>query len=338
MNNHELIQKIDSVQRKIGFSGTFTAKRGEEIFSGSYGFANRADKIKNKNNTRFGIASGCKVFTSIAICQLVEKGSLSFDSKLKNFLDIEFPHFDEEITIDHLLTHTSGIPDYFDEEVMEDFEELWIEKPMYKMRRLNDFLPFFQQNAMKASIAHAFSYNNAGYIVLGLIVEQISGLEFSEYINQFIFNKAGMKDSGYFEMDSLPERVAYGYIETEDGGWKTNIYSIPAKGGSDGGAYTTSRDMILFWEALYNNTFLSEEMTKTLLMPRVEVDEDLYYSYGGYMVTKGGHVIKNILMGYDPGVNFRSIYYPATHLSIAVCSNKSEGAFDVIKELEELLR
>jgi len=337
MNHYDVMKKIENVQQAIGFSGTFAAKRGEEVFAGSDGFANRAEKINNTINTRYGIASGCKIFTSIAICQLVERGLLSFDSQLNDCLNIKFPHFHEGITIDQLLTHTSGIPDYFDEEVMEDFEELWVKKPMYHVRRLSDFLSFFQYESMKSPLSNEFCYNNAGYIVLGLIVEQISGLEFSKYIEEFIFKKAGMKESGYFEMDALPERVALGYIETENGGWKTNIYSVPAKGGSDGGAYTTAQDMILFWDALYTNKLLSDESTQILLSPRIEVDEDLFYGYGGYMETKGETVLKNILMGYDPGVNFRSVYYPATKLAIAVCSNKSDGAYEVIKELEEHL-
>ncbi|UJL46103.1 beta-lactamase family protein [Virgibacillus sp. NKC19-16] len=337
MNNNGAINKIRKIQDSIQFSGTFYAKSMEHILTGSYGFANRSEKIKNQTNTRYAIASGCKIFTSVAICQLVEKGKISFDTKVKNCLDIDFPHFDEGVTIHHLLTHTSGIPDYFDEDEMNDYEELWVSTPMYHIRMLHDFLPLFENRKMKADVGSSFHYNNAGYIVLGLIVEHVSGLAFSDYIEQFIFQKAGMADSGYFEMDELPERVALGYIEKPNGGWKTNVYSLPAKPASDGGAYVTAKDMITFWDALMNHQLLTEEMTRTLLRSRAEVIEDIFNGYGGYMETNQNGVVKYILMGYDPGVNFRAVHYPDIYLTIVVCSNESEGAYDMIKGIENAI-
>lgn len=333
VNSKDRINKIEEVQAKEQFSGTFYAISNGDKLTGSYGYANRAEKIKNQINTRFGIASGCKIFTSIAICQLIEKGKINFDTKLKECLSFEFPYFDEEITIHHLLTHTSGIPDYFDEDVMDDFEELWESMPMYNLRRLQDFLPLFQNEKMTTELG-TFHYNNSGYILLGLIVEEVSGHVFSDYIQQFIFKKASMTDSGYFEMDDLPGRVALGYIKKPDGGWRTNIYSLPVKSSSDGGAYVTAEDMISFWDALMNARLLTKEMTQTLLTPRVQVKDDIYYGYGGYMQTNSEHVEKYILMGYDPGVNFRSVHYPNRNLTIVVCSNKSDGAYEMIKTIE----
>ncbi|GEL76480.1 hypothetical protein [Tenuibacillus multivorans] len=136
-------------------------------------------------------------------------------------------------------------------------------------------------------------------------------------------------------MDALPERVALGYIEKPNGEWKTNIYSLPAKGGSDGGAYVTAKDMVTFWESLFNNQLLSEEMTEQLLKPREQVEDDIYYGYAGYMQVCEEGVVKYILMGYDPGVNFRSVYYPETSTAIVVCSNEDEGAYEILKEIEK---
>ncbi|QUW23585.1 serine hydrolase [Sporosarcina sp. Marseille-Q4063] len=332
-----LMNSIDKIQVDIGFSGTFYAKSKENILTGSYGFANRSEKIKNQTNTRYAIASGCKIFTSVAICQLVEDGNITFNTKVKECLDINFPYFDEEVTIHHLLTHTSGIPDYFDEDEMGDYEELWVSTPMYHIRKLKDFLPLFQNMKMKADVGGSFHYNNSAYIVLGLIVEQVSDLEFGDYIEKYIFQKIGMTESGYFEMDELPEGVALGYIEKPDGSWKTNIYSLPVKSASDGGAYVTANDMIVFWDALTTHQLLTKEMTRTLLTPRTEVVEDIYYGYGGYMETNQNSVVKYILMGYDPGVNFRAVHYPETQLTIVVCSNESDGAYEMIKGIEKVI-
>lgn len=334
---NKMMEYVDKVANDIHFSGTFHVKNSEGITTKSYGYSNYAERIKNQTNTRYGIASGCKIFTSIAVCQLIEAGKLSFDTTLNQCLDYDFPYFDKDITVHDLLTHTSGVPDYFDEDVMDDYEELWASIPMYHMRSLKDFLPLFKGMKMRGKVGNAFSYNNAGYILLGLIVEKVSGYVFGDYIEKYIFQKAGMEDSGYFEMDDLPGRTALGYIEKPDGAWKTNIYSLPVKSASDGGAYVTARDMALFWDALTQARLLSRNMTDLLLKPIVHVDEDIYYGYAGYMQVIEDKTIKHILMGYDPGVNFRFVQYPDTSLMIVVCSNKSEGAYEILNKIEDLL-
>ncbi|WP_342542675.1 serine hydrolase [Paenisporosarcina sp. FSL H8-0542] len=331
-----IMDRIVSLQSENDFSGTVLVKERENaLIDRSFGYANRAEAINNQSGTRYGIASGCKLFTAIAICKLVEEKKLSFDSKLKDCLDVKFPHFDDNVTVHHLLTHTSGVPDYFDEEVMDDFEELWIKTPMYHIRTLKDFLPLFQNEPMKNPPGESFSYNNSGYILLGLIVEQASGLPFTDYVEEHIFKKAGMVDSGYFSFDSLPERTAWGYIDHSDGTWKTNMYSLPAKGGSDGGAYVTVTDMALLWESLMNHQILSKEMTDRLLTAHVQVKEGSYYGYGIWINKKDETVTKYHVMGYDPGVSFHSAYYPDDSRIVVVCSNKSSGAYKIMAAIED---
>ncbi|MDQ0208796.1 serine hydrolase domain-containing protein [Alkalicoccobacillus murimartini] len=330
--------KVDKVQKDIQFSGTVYAKLGDEVFTKSYGFANRSEKLENQLDTRYGIASGSKPITAAAIFKLVEQGKLSVDSRLSEYLDKEFPHFDKTMTIHHLLTHTSGIPDYFDEDVMDDFEELWVKHPMYLIRDLSDFLPLFQNEQMKAAPGATFHYNNAGYIVLGLIVEKVSGMLFSDFVETYIFQKLDMADSGYFEMDALPERTALGYIEKPDGGYRTNVYSLPAKSASDGGVYVTVEDMIRFWEGIISYKLLDEELTNLFLKPQVEIEDHFFYGYGHYIETNSEGITRQILMGYDPGVNFRAVFYPKTSLKVVVCSNVSEGAYEMISEIRDQLK
>ncbi|MGE7934101.1 serine hydrolase domain-containing protein [Viridibacillus arvi] len=338
MRQENLLKKIESVQKESQFSGTIFTKQGTGLrASMSYGYANRSEKIENEVDTKYGIASGCKVFTAIAICQLIEKGELSFESKLQDCLKFEFPYFDENITVHHLLTHTSGVPDYFDEEVMNDFEELWIKTPMYHIRKLQDFLPLFQNEEMKYPAGAKFQYNNSGYILLGLIIEHVSGLSFSDYVETNIFQRAGMLDSGYFEMDALPVKTAIGYIDFSDGTWKTNIYSLPVKGGADGGAYVTATDMMKLWESLTNYDLLNEHMTKLMLTPHANEENGLSYGYGIWIEINDEEVFKYLLMGYDPGVNFHAVFYPKQDLKIVVCANTSVGAFKMISRIEELL-
>ncbi|MFD1850845.1 serine hydrolase domain-containing protein [Oceanobacillus bengalensis] len=328
---------IGDIIKTLDFSGAVLVKSGgETLYESTGGYANRSEKRNNTLLTRFGIASGCKLFTAVGIAMLVESGKLTFQTKLKDCLDINFPNFDEKITIHHLLTHSSGIADYFDEEVMDDFEELWEELPMYKMNNLSTFLPLFQDQTMMFSPGARFHYNNAGYIVLGLIIEQATGMTFTDYIETQIFKKIGMNSSGYFSLDQLPKNTATGYIDGQDG-WKTNVYSIPIKGGADGGAFVTAPDMITFWEALLSYQLLTEDTTTLLLTPHIESDEDEYYGYGVWIDRRGDEILKYHIMGYDPGVSFHSAFYPESGVKLVIPSNKSEGAYDVMLEIEKYI-
>ncbi|TDL31782.1 class A beta-lactamase-related serine hydrolase [Jeotgalibacillus sp. S-D1] len=338
MNTNRLIEKLDKVSREVDFSGVIYAKQGTEaVVNESYGYANRSDQLPNNSMTRFGIASGCKLWTAIAVSQLVEKGQVTFQTKLKDCLPIAFPYFDPCITIHHLLTHTSGIPDYFDEEVMDDFEELWVKLPMYHMKRLHDFLPLFQQKKMMFQAGEKFYYNNAGYILLGLLVEQLSGERFTDYVERNILHASKMDRSGYFSLDQLPENTATGYIDEKDGTWRTNIYSIPKVGGADGGAFIAAEDMAKLWEALVSFKLISEETTKTLLHPHATAGDEKHYGYGIWLENKNQTVYKYHVMGYDPGVCFHSGYYPDTGIKIVVTSNKESGAYPLVKALEKEL-
>jgi len=247
----QLANKVSAVMEQLDFSGiVLFRKNGETLLNLTRGYAQRSDELPIMPDTRFGIASGCKILTAVAIGQLVEQGKLTYESRLSEVLDIDFPLWDESITVQQLLTHTAGIPDYFDEEEMHDFASLWKERPVYAMREPGDFLPMFRNLPMKFAPGERFHYNNAGYIVLGLIIEQQSGTSFAEYVEEHVFRRCGMEDSGYFEADRLPRNTATGYVDHEDGSWTSNVFSIPVKGGADGGAYTTGQDMLRFWNAL----------------------------------------------------------------------------------------
>ncbi|MRN53505.1 serine hydrolase domain-containing protein [Paenibacillus monticola] len=326
---------------EIGFSGAVLVQQNDkDLAKGAYGYANKSDCVPNNLNTRFGMASGCKLFTAIAICQLVEQGKLAFEGRLSAYLpnvDVNFPHFSPDITVHHLLTHSSGIPDYFDEETMDDFAELWQSSPMYTLRRLADFIPMFGELPMKFTPGERFHYNNAGYILLGLLVEELSGLEFADYVEQHIFRACGMERSGYFVMDALPTNTALGYIDESNGIWRTNIYSLPVKGGADGGAFVTAPEMLLLWQCLLNHTLLSPELTTLLLTPHIHEGAEEYYGYGVWITMQNGELFKFHLMGADPGVSFRSAVYPACGVTVIILCNESRGTYQMLQAIEKCL-
>ena len=338
-----IAQAIESEITKQPFSGVVSVhEKGSVVFQSAFGMANRAESIPNSINTRFAMASGCKIFTAVAICQLVQQGKLAFETRLRDCLDIDFPHFDDDVTVHHLLTHSSGIPDYFDEEENDDYEALWHERPMYRMRRLADFLPMFQSEKMKFRPGEKFTYNDGGFIVLGLIVEQLSKITFTEYVSRHIMTPAGMTDSGYFATDRLPARTAVGYIEDESGGgWRSNIFAVPIIGGADGGAYTTTADMARFWSALLGHELLNEEITRRMMRIHIEAKsegEDKYYGYGIWMTGDGTNVDSYYVTGWDPGVAMISEYFPAGEVLLTVIANANRPAFSVYRAVREAIR
>lgn len=337
MHIDEIVSKHNQEEKgQIQFSGAiFYGTESGTKFENSYGFANRSDKVKNTMNTRFGIASGCKIFTAIAICQLVQKGYLKFNTSLGD-LEIKLNELDPRITVHHLLTHTSGIPDYFDEEFMTDYESLWKTVPMYNITSPKCILPMFQNRPMKFEPGTHFSYCNAGFIVLGLIVEKLTGLSFNEYVQENVFRTCEMDDSGYFRMDQLAERTAIGYVGSDEN-WKTNIYSIPIVGGPDGGAYTTVYDLDKFWKALMGNQLLSKSLTEQMLFPHIQDSKYTHYGYGVWITIINQEIFKYFVMGGDPGVEMLSSYYPKLNAQVHVLANVDKGAGLIASKIDEEL-
>lgn len=217
---------------------------------------------------------------------------------------------------------------------MDDFSELWITNPMYLLREPKNFIPLLQQGSMKFNPGEQFSYNNGAFIVLGLVIEHLSGLNFVDYVQKHIFDCLEMKDSGYFAFDRLPSNCAYGYIHRADGTYKTNIYSLPVVGGPDGGVFITLGDMSKLWQGLFNFKLLSESITNQLLTPHVQAYPNVYYGYGIWMAQKENKIVKYYVTGSDPGVGFRSSIYPAQQIETTVITNKEFGAYDVSAFIE----
>ncbi|WP_048600896.1 serine hydrolase domain-containing protein [Rubeoparvulum massiliense] len=336
-----LVDKIEQLEEKMksleNFSGAVQIKeRDEVILKDAFGYADIRNSIKNNVHTRFGIASGAKLLTAIGICKLVDEGLIDFGTLLKDCLPIDFPNFDSQVTIHHLLTHSSGIPDYFDEETMDDFSELWIHNPMYLLREPKDFLPMFQQSKMMFAPGEKFYYNNGAFIVLGLVIEHVAKIPFVDFVQQKIFDPLEMKDSGYFVLDQLPGNCAYGYLEDEAGTLKTNIYSIPVVGGPDGGVFMTVDDMSKLWQGLIHCKLLSEKVTTKLLTPQIHDDGEFYYGYGIWIRKKDEKVWKYFLTGMDPGIRFMSSYYPEAQIEVTALANREFGPYDITMHVESL--
>lgn len=332
----------DEIARKAGetdFSGVISLS---PLGTGAsldlvFGYADRANRIPNNVETRFAMASGCKIFTAVAVGLLVQEGRLELGTHLAECVRSRELHFASKVTIGQLLNHTSGIPDYFSEEAQSDYAALWRERPCYSMTSTRDFLPLFEKGEMKAPPGTGFLYSNAGFILLGLVVEELTGQDFRDFVAERIFRSCGMTRTGYFAMDALPENTAYGYLPQRENEWRTNIFAVPSIGGPDGGAFTTAGDMRRFWTALLTGRVLSRKTVDRFISPSVRASDDddsLHYGCGVWLRESHGNWIVSV-EGSDPGVSMESLVSLSDNLVATVLSNTQDGAWGVSRMLFE---
>jgi CubicO group peptidase (beta-lactamase class C family) len=321
---------IEKTAETINFSGLVSiADQDGLVFEKAYGFADRSHNIPNAVNTRFGTASGTKFFTALGIGRLVDAGEIKLDSRLCDMVSHEFPNFSKTVTIEHLLTHTSGVFDYYDEELVEDFDNFYVEIPWYHLTTPSNYLPLFQNKGMKFDPGARFSYSNGGYILLGIIIEEVTGQLYRDFILDQVFQPCGMTDSGFFPLNQLPEGTASGYMETSGGRWRTNIFNLPIIGASDGGAYTKAANLRKLWAAFTSHQLLSPKLTVEFQKVHAKVYKDeLGYGYGLYIWRKYDPSAY-FIVGSDAGVGFDSRHWSEKDLTISILSNQTDGEVEI---------
>jgi len=329
-----LAQRLDEWVRERDLSGVvLLTRRGETVFEHAGGYADRATGIPVTATTRFGLASLTKMFTAVAVVDLVEAGSLDFDSPVVEVLPAgrRPATLLPEVTVHHLLCHTSGIADYCEEDeespaYVEDYGSLWVDRPSYSMERPIDFLPLFGDLAPYRPPGEQYQYSNAGYIVLGLLIEEVSGRRFTDVVQERVFARAGMDASGFFRLDEAVPDVAVGYLPRTgpEAPWRSNIYSVPVVGGADGGAHSTARDIDSFLHAYAGGTLLGESQDR-VLAPHSDAGDGYFEGYGVHLYPDGryGHG------GGDPGVEVFANRWPDEDVNIVVLCNGEGLAGDV---------
>jgi len=235
---------LDALVAKELFSGTvLVAKGGEPSFFKSYGFANRDWNVPNTNDTKYSIGSINKMFTRFALMQLRDAGKIDFSKTLRTYLPDYPSPIADKVTIQQLLDHKSGMGDIFGEE----YDALAKDQ----FRNLRDYTKVFADKPLEFEPGTRQRYSNAGYVVLGLVIEKLSGMSYYDYVRTKIYAPAGMVDSESYEMDSIVPRRAVGYTHggmraPKDAPLRTNIYTKPAKPSSAGGGYSTAMDLLRF--------------------------------------------------------------------------------------------
>ena len=316
----DLVHKLEQAASQAEFSGVISIFQDAfPIFNKAFGYRDVKNRLPNTTSTLFGIASGTKIFTALGIGILVDQGLVSLDTTIRE-IDQAYTNFvDEGATIQHLLTHTSGIYDYYDEEIEQDFEHFSVEIPWCELETPSDYFPLFKDQRMKCPSGSRYSYSNGGYVFLGMLIEKLTGSLYRDFIREHILIPANMHNSGFYAFNDLPENTAYGYLEDRT---TTNIYNLPLRGGGDGGMYTTTDDLRSFWKNLFFNKILSAELTKIFLDTHWTFNSTDGYGFGIYKRLDDSMFS---IVGGDAGVGFDSRYIVQDKININILSNITNG-------------
>ena len=327
------------------FSGVISlSNKDEVIYEKIQGFRNRGERLPNESDTLFGIASGTKLFTAAAICQLIDQGKLALDSLVWDILPYDLKVIDKGVTVFHLLTHTSGVIDYFnDDEALGEFDDIedYFEKyPAHKWTNLEYYLPLFCEIPNKFKPGTETAYSNSGFILLGLIIEKISELSFHEYIKKYIIEPLNLTRTGFFATNYLPFNTALGYIYDEEiDDFVSNTFLIKIIGSPDGGLYTTAKEIAMFWSGIFEKKLFSEEMVNQLGEIYSEWKEEwgsVYFGLGVQVKEKEGAKIY-YHDGWVMGVSFITMYCPQTECALTIFGNVNVDIFAIEDELMSLL-
>lgn len=299
------------------FSGAvLIAKDGTPIFARAYGLASKAFNVPNRVDTKFNLGSMNKMFTAIAIAQLAEKGKLSFDDTVGKHLP-DYPNKDvaNKVTIHHLLTHTSGMGDFFTEEYEKSSKE--------RLRAVKDYFPLFVNEPLKFEPGQKWEYSNSGFMLLGAIIEKVSGQSYFDYVRENLYEPAAMTTTDCYEMDQNTPNLAIGYTrERPSRPWKNNLYLHVVKGGPAGGGFSTVEDLLKFDIALRNYKLLSPKYTHLVLTGKVALPDSSTskYAYGFEDESRNGHRIVGHNGGF-PGISSQLDIYLDLGYTVAVMSN-----------------
>ena len=325
---------IDGVAERTGFSGVVRLDRaGDTEICSAYGVADRAHGIPNTVQTQFATASGTKGLTALAVLSLVERGALELGTTARSLLGRDLPLIADDVTIEHLLAHRSVIGDYLDEDTLDDITDHVLSVPVHTLESTEQFVPVLDGHPTAFPAGERYAYNNGGYVVLALLAERASGVDYHELVRTLVCEPAGMADTAFLRSDSLPGRAARGYLGVD--GLRTNVLHLPVLGSGDGGIYSTAADLSAFWDSLFAGRIVAPDLVAEMLRPRSDVPEaSKRYGLGFHRHATGDGVW---LEGYDAGVSFASLHEPSREVTRTVIANWSDGAWPLVKLLDDRL-
>ena len=337
-----------------GFSGIVhvAGDDDEEPLTIAMGMADRIAGLANHPGTRFGIASTTKLLTGLTVARLVDRGVVRYDDRLVDLVAEELRplDLDPRVTLHHLLGHTSGVGDYADEYTDLRYEAIWEAVPSTTIRGPRDMVPLMRDLPRTGDPGEAARYNNGAYVMVGIVLEEVTGRAFPDLVRTEVFDPLGMTASGFWALDAVEPDLAIGYLPPEPdaapgspgASWRTNVFAVPAMGLPDGGAQATAVDLVRALDGLTGRApvgaeFLTVATRERMIGPHaVSPVEKAGYGLGAVHAGSGptariGH------SGEDPGFSSRCWSYTVTGERVAVQSNVTEGAALPFRRLDELL-
>lgn len=304
----ELIETLKKKLQEETAAGKFSgdillAKNGNPIFEQAYGLADRERKIPNTLQTRFRIGSINKVFTSVAILQLVQAGKISLEDPLVKYLP-DYPNrqLAAKVTIGQLLSHTGGTGDIFGTGPNGPFSDEY-KAHRLQLKTLEDHVQLYGNRPVRFEPGSRFEYSNYGYILLGIVVGKASGEDYYQYVRKHIYIPSGMKATGELPEDEPVPNRSVGY--TTMIGDKTphpNSDLLPYRGSPAGGGYSTVHDMLAFAKALHQDKLLNHHYTSLMMASKIDMPRDGGYGYGLMVHPLNGSTCVGHAGGY-PGIN-----------------------------------
>lgn len=306
-NDAELAASVKALAGTLAAAGRFSgsiylAKDGAALVDGAWGLADQEQKIPNTPDTAYDTGSIGKLFTQVAVLQLTEQGELGLDDPIGKYLkDYPSSEIAAKVTIRQLLLHTSGLGDIFD--------HITPDTNLAGMTELKDFLPLFGNRPLEFDPGTRNRYSNAGYVVLGLVIEAVSGENYFDYVPKHILTPASLTRSGFFNRRELPATVARSYMGADD---VTRMH--PGRGSPAGGLQATASDLGRLVTAINGGKLLKPESVTLLnsLIPRPP---------GAPTPQATGQLIGYGIEGGAPGVNANLVVDPTGHYTRAVLCN-----------------
>lgn len=314
------------------YSGTLLVARGGRVLhEAAYGLASREYHAPNRPETRYNLGSINKMFTAVAILRLVESGRLSLQDPVEKHLPgVLDTAVARKVRIEHLLTHTSGLGDFL-------FTPEMMPLNRARFRRVADFLPHLADDRLAFEPGTRWSYSNTGFLVLGAILERVTGEDYHAHMRRTIFQPLGMSNTDSYARDAVVEGLASNYQLSADPtgrGWRNVTFDMPVRGTPAGGGFSTARDLYTFLHALAGNQLLSPQMTEAMLTPKPALGSQAY-GYGIQVFSPSGTMIGHT--GGGPGVSdYVSVHRPSGTITVAL-SNQAGQTGALVRRAQTLL-
>ncbi len=309
------VEKDEAAERFAGavLVGRITSGNGTALFSEAYGLADREAQVANTLDTRFRMGSMNKMFTAVSILQLVQAGKVVLTDPVGKYI-ADYPNQEvaTKVTIHHLLTHQGGTGDIFG----PDFAARRLE-----LREHDDYIDLFGQRAPAFEPGSRYAYSNYGMVMLGAVIERVTGTSYYDYVEANIYRPAGMTRTGSEPESEVVANRSIGYMRSPAGGWTRNTDTLPYRGMSAGGGYSTVGDLLKFATALLGNKLLDAEHTALLIAGKVDIGPNRKYAYGFEDARNGGLGAVGH-SGGAPGMSGDLRIYPQSGYVVAVLGNQ----------------